>query len=318
MPECIDILLATCNGARYLAEQLDSLFAQSYQDWRLLVRDDVSDDATPAILDDYLNRYPDRISMVPHGGQRLGPAGNFAVLLGESSASRVMFCDQDDVWLPDKIETTLAAMTELERRHGADLPLLVHTDLRVVAEDLTPLGESFWCFQGSDPTRLTTLNRVLLQNYATGCTVMINRPLVDLALPVPAEARMHDWWLALVALVFGRVAAVSRPTVLYRQHGSNDTGAARWSFCAEVLGFFNRERRRRAVERRNLIFASLETQAAAFLTRYQELLGPESREILRLFATLRSRNFFMRRYLSLRHGFIYSNRLMTLGMILFR
>ena len=314
----IHILLATCNGARFLEEQLDSLFAQSCRQWRLLVRDDVSDDATPAILEAYRSRYPDRVSIVDNGGERRGACGNFAALLELSRAPYVMLCDQDDVWLPDKVEATLAAMRELERQHGTDSPLLVHSDLRVVAEDLSPLGESFWRYQGSDPQRLTTLNRVLLQNFATGCTVMVNRPLVTLAVPLPPEARMHDWWLALVATAFGRSVAIDRPTILYRQHGMNDTGAARWSFAAEAVGFFDRERRRRAVAVRNEIFASLEAQGSAFLARYGDRLGARERETLRAFATLLSRNWFMRRYLTVRYGFYYSNRLMTLGMVLFR
>jgi len=317
-PLCVSILLATYNGAAYLPEQLDSLFAQTHRDWRLLVRDDCSTDATAEILAGYQEKYPGIISIVPNEGARLGACRNFGMLLEHAEAPYVMFCDQDDVWLPDKIEVTLAAMKPLEEEFGTETPLLVHTDLKVVDERLSPLGDSLWQYMGSTPERLTCINRVLMQNFATGCTVMINKALRDLAMPIPAGARMHDWWLALVATAFGRVAAVARPTILYRQHGKNDSGAVRWNFVREVIGFFNRERRNAAITKRDAIFTNLEQQAAAFADRYVERLDRDTRLLLSEFCSLRQGGFFTRRYLTLRYGFLYSNRLANLGMLLFR
>jgi glycosyltransferase involved in cell wall biosynthesis len=314
----IDILLATCNGALYLPEQLDSILAQTCRGWRLLVRDDGSLDGTREILENYRSRHPDVIMIIPNEGQNLGACGNFSWLLEQADASYVMFCDQDDVWLPDKIETTLAAMKELERQHGAAKPLLIHTDLMVVDERLNRLGDSLWLFQCTRPQRLTKLSRVLMQNFATGCTVMINRTLRDLAVPVPAEALMYDWWLALVATAFGRVAAVERPTVLYRQHGRNDIGAARWSFLANVWFLFVCEKRQAAIALLDAALASQEGQATAFVDRYEERLPPAEREMLRAFCSLRRRNFIMRRYLTLRYGFFYSNVARNLGLLLLR
>ena len=188
----------------------------------------------------------------------------------------------------------------------------------VVDKDLNRLGDSLWLFQGTGPQRLTKLNRVLMQNFATGCTVMINRALRDLAMPVPAEALMYDWWLALVATAFGRVAAVEDPTVLYRQHGRNDTGAARWSLLASAGVFFVRERRQAAIALLDAALASQEGQATAFVDRYEERLPPAEREMLRAFCSLRRRNFIMRRYLTLRYGFFYSNAPRNLGLMLLR
>ncbi|MHB8908650.1 MAG: glycosyltransferase family 2 protein [Syntrophales bacterium] len=314
----IDILLATCNGAPYLPEQLDSLLAQTCRSWRLLVRDDGSSDGTLEILENYRSRHPDVIMIIPSEGKNLGACGNFSRLLEQADAPYVMFCDQDDIWLPDKIETTLAAMQELERRHDAATPLLVHTDLMVVDEQLTVISKSLWRFQSTEPRRLTKLNRVLLQNLATGCTIMINRALQDLAVPVPKQAWMHDWWLVLVATAFGRVASVASPTVLYRQHGRNDCGAVLWDFLAEAQALFVPERRRAAYARRDAVLAGLESQVTAFVDRYEERLPPAKREMLRAFCSLRRRNFIMRRYLTLRHGLFYSNAPRNLGLLLLR
>jgi glycosyltransferase involved in cell wall biosynthesis len=318
MNSTIDILLATCNGASYLPEQLDSLLTQTYHGWRLLVRDDGSSDRTREILENYRFRYPELIMVIPNEGQKLGACGNFGRLLEQSDAPYVMFCDQDDFWLPDKIETTLAAMQELERQHGLTTPLLTHTDLKVVDQRLTVICESLWRFQRTEPQRLTKLNRVLLQNPATGCTMMINRALRDLAVPIPKQAWMHDWWLVLVATAFGRVAAVASPTVLYRQHGQNDCGALRWNFLAEARAFCTRERRQAASAWRDVVIGGLEAQVTAFVDRYEECLPPSGRKMLHAFCSLRSRNFIMRRYLTLRYRFFYSNTPRNLGLMLLR
>jgi glycosyltransferase involved in cell wall biosynthesis len=317
MKHSIDILLATYDGAAYLPEQLDSLFAQTYQNWRIVARDDGSTDGTREILARYSAAHPGRMVIVAQDGRRLGASGSFAALLGLSEAPYVMFCDQDDVWLPDKVALTLAAMRDLERARGELTPLLVNTDLKVVDQRLAVLDESFWRFQRIHPQRLTRLSRVLMQNFATGCTVMINRPLMTLAGPVPAEAIMHDWWLALVATAFGKASPIRRATVLYRQHERNDIGASRWHFFTGVKNFFlYRDRRRAAIAHHGDIYLAQERQAAAFAARYDERIAPAERAMLRAFCTLHAKGFFGRRRLMLKYNFLLSDRWQNFMMLL--
>jgi glycosyltransferase involved in cell wall biosynthesis len=312
-----DILLSTYDGAAFLVEQLDSLLAQTCQDFRVTVRDDGSQDGTREILERYAAAHPERFVVLPADGERRGAAASFAGLLAGATAPYAMFCDQDDVWVPDKIESTLAVMRDLEKAHGAATPLLVYTDLRVVDARLAVIDESFWHFQRIHPERLTRLARVLVQNFATGCTVMVNRALAALAAPVPAEAIMHDWWLALVATAFGKAALLRRPTVLYRQHGRNDIGATRWRFLDGVRNFFfDRERRRAGIARQKRIDQMLTRQAAAFASRFGDRLGADDRARLRAFATLPERGFVGRRALMLRHGFLISDRWQTFMMMI--
>ncbi len=309
MPQILDILLATYQGAAFLREQLDSLAAQTYQDFRIVVRDDGSTDETVAILDQFSIAHPGRIVVLPLSGDRLGASGSFAHLLAESRARYVMFCDQDDIWLPDKIELTLGAMEALESVHGQQMPLLACTDLKVVNHQLGLIDQSLWHFQRIHPERLRRLSRVLVQNFATGCTVMINRALADLALPVPNEAMMHDWWLALVATRFGKVHVLPKATVLYRQHGRNDVGARRWSFRTGAENFFlYRARRRAAIAEQEKVYAGIERQAVAFVKRFEARLSPAERAMVAALGAFRLCGFWGRRYLMVRHGLLQSDR----------
>lgn len=305
----IDILLATCNGASYLAPQLDSLLSQSRGDWRLLVRDDCSQDDTPSILARYRDRFPERIVILPSSGERLGAAANFAELLAMTDGDYLMFCDQDDVWLPDKIERSLEVMVEMERCYGREAPLLVHTDLTVVDQDLAPISPSLWRFQHCDPVGGTALNRLLIQNTVTGCTALINRPLRELALPLPSETIMHDWWLALVAAAFGHIAHVQEPTVLYRQHGANDIGAIGFTL-GDVL------RRISTLREGDVVMGRLYCQAGAFLERYRELLTSEQTKLLEAFATMEQVGAVERRRRILKYRFFYTGLIRNIGRLI--
>lgn len=222
----VDILLATFNGARFIEEQIESLFRQTYRSWRVLARDDESVDGTIEILRRYAERHPDRFVLITDHDGNLGYIGNFARLMEQSTATHVALCDQDDIWLPHKLAKTMEKMESLERAHGPRTPLLVFTDLQVVDDALGPIDKSLWGFANLDPAICHHFKMMLLQNVVTGCTALINRPLVGLCLPMPGAVLAHDWWIALVASAFGQSCYLSDQTVLYRQHGDNQIGAS--------------------------------------------------------------------------------------------
>jgi glycosyltransferase involved in cell wall biosynthesis len=229
----VDILLSTYNGAEYLQVLLDSLVSQEFSDWRILVRDDGSKDKTQTILNEFSAAYPGKMLQIAGGAENLGPTGSFACLLEHSVAEYVMFCDQDDVWLPGKIRLTYEKMCELTAAHGWDMPLLVHSDLVVVDEKLAPMADSFWAFAGLKQANGGGLNHQLVMNVITGCTIMINRAAKECVLPIPVEAIMHDWWCALVVAGLGKTAYVPVPLILYRQHQANTLGAQRYSVITQ-------------------------------------------------------------------------------------
>jgi GT2 family glycosyltransferase len=221
------IALATFHGARYLPAQLDSLAAQTFPDFSILARDDGSFDDTRPTLVAAARRDP-RIEIFEDEAERLGAAGNYGRLLDAAfarGAERFFLCDQDDVWRPDKVEKQMAALDAAETEFGRQTPLLVHTDLEVAGRDLETIHPSFLKYQGLRHEAAEPLRTLCVQNFATGCTMLANRALIERALPIPEEAVMHDWWLAIVAAATGKLLFLPEATVRYRQHGGNRLGA---------------------------------------------------------------------------------------------
>ncbi|MBU5459351.1 glycosyltransferase family 2 protein [Anaerostipes sp. MSJ-23] len=221
----VTILLATLNGEDYLKAQLESIADQTYGNWQLVVGDDGSTDHTLEILEEFKNEYPDQVTIFKNDPPTGSAKSNFIHLLQNAHGPHFMFCDQDDVWKRDKIYLTMQKMEALETRYGTKTPILVHTDLSVVDENLEMVAESF--FQYANLPRRIFLNQLMVQNSVTGCTVMINRCLQQYFLqPLPvSKIIMHDYWAALIARVFGKIGFVNEPTMYYRQHGHNSVGA---------------------------------------------------------------------------------------------
>lgn len=310
--EKIFIALATYNGAAYLEPLLESLRGQSLSDWTLLVRDDGSTDGTRKILRRAAREDGRMVLLHDDLGHR-GPAGNFGLLMQHAfdrGAEYLLFADQDDVWLPHKIARMLHKMKDVEGRRGADQAVLVHTDLTVVDKTLGLLGQSFWEYRKLDARHGAVLNRLLIWNVVTGCASMLNRTLLRRALPLPPEAAMHDWWVALVAVLFGQIESLAEPTVLYRQHGHNYVGAVRWDL-AHVMS------RVAARLGRNEVAGGLRTsqrQARALARRFGPLLPAEKRCVIEAYAGLTDNGFFSRRWRLARYGFYCTGWIRNLGL----
>ncbi len=226
-PPLVDVLLATYNGARYLEPQLDSLLRQANQCFRLLVSDDGSTDATLDIVRRYRAAFGERLVLLDRAAPNVGAVRNFERLMQASltagQAKWVAFCDQDDVWLPHKMDAMLQAMWAIERQVGAHKPCLVHSDLVVVDASLRLISPSYVAYQRTQPGDFTPVH-LLSVNPVTGCTAMVNQALLKMALPLPPEVVMHDWWCALIS-GSGMRHYMNEPLVQYRQHGSNQLGA---------------------------------------------------------------------------------------------
>ena len=281
--------MATYNGEKYIAEQIDSILNQSFKEWVVYIRDDGSKDNTVSIIKEYIEKYPDKIFLIEDNKKGLGAKLNFAELLKYSKNQYTMFCDQDDFWLEDKIETTLNEMKNMEDKYGKIAPILVHTDLQVVDGDLNMLDQSLWDYIYIDARR-NSINYLMVQNTVTGCTVMINKALKNITNNIPQKAIMHDHWLAIVASVFGQIGIVDKPTMLYRQHGSNEVGAKKISWLERIKRKFKNSK-----EPFNRLNNEI-TQMEAFYEMFESELYDENKELILDFINLKHYNAIKRKY----------------------
>lgn len=294
----VQILLSTWNGERWLPELLASLEKQTFQDWQLLIRDDGSTDQTLRILLKWQAAHPDKLAGLLLDGSHLGSKLSFSRLVEASTAPCLMFCDQDDVWFPEKIELQYTALRRLEAQYGEATPLLVHSDLVVVDEERAIQAVSFWDYR--DFAVGQRKQAYLLNNVVTGCATAFNRAAADLAFPLPLYAMEHDRWLALVCAWFGQIQALPHPLLLYRQHEANAIGAA----PANANGLSTR------VE-------AWSQQAEVFLHRFGERLNAEDFKLVSAVAGLRYLHGWKRRQQILHHRLFKPGVLNNVALLLF-
>ncbi len=290
----IHIVCSVFNGETYLTEFIRSVQAQTVSNWMLWVRDDGSTDGSFSLLQ-AMAAADERVHLVDVAGKNLGVVASFNRVLQQvpGDARYIMFADQDDVWLPQKVEFTLSAMMLGEQHSNG--PLLVHTDMQVVDARLNPIAESFWEYAHINP-EATSLRRLLSRNVVTGATMMINRALRERAGAIPANAAMHDWWMACVASAFGSLIAVTTPTMLYRQHGANVVGAARPGSVAavtELPAAAVRAARKSARVRSDINAAA--RQAGAFLKCFGNDLTETDRAFVAAYAEIPDHTFLRRK-----------------------
>jgi glycosyltransferase involved in cell wall biosynthesis len=216
--------MATYNGEKYVAEQLESLYRQTMNDFVIYIHDDCSTDNTWEIVHLHETRYPGKIKAERNKYNSGGAKYNFINMMIGIKDDYIMLCDQDDVWLPDKVEKTITKLKIMESECGKTTPLLVHTDLKVVDADLNIIFPSFRIAMNVGYAR-TELRHLVIQNIITGCSAAYNRALAELITVEPAYMVMHDWWIGLIASAFGKIKYLDEQTALYRQHGKNGIGA---------------------------------------------------------------------------------------------
>ena len=309
----ITVLMATYQGRKYLEQQLDSILAQTVP-VRIWISDDGSDDGTAELLEQYRGWYPKQVFLFPRKDRTKpfpGAAGNFFWLMSlaaqEGKSDYIMFSDQDDVWFNHKTKELLHRMKELERGLGSQCPILVHSDMEVVDEQLQRIHPSFFRYAGCDPRR-TTFAEALVENPVTGGAVMMNRALLDLAARAPRSCFMHDWWLALTVSCFGVMDYVSQPLYQYRQHGGNVLGARD---TGSLSDWKERPGRQREVEEN---YRRMMEQARAFGAMFWDSMDGRQRMILRAFLALPYQSAAGRLQNIMRNRFFKTSRLQTAAM----
>lgn len=217
--ETVAIVISTYNGEKYLTDQILSILNQKYRNIHVYIRDDGSTDQTAAIITSIATADSRMTFVNEENITNMGVINSFINLLQHTTERYIMFCDQDDVWLENKVVDTLNLM---KKNEIIAKPRLVHTDLMVVDNELSEQGLMY----GNEYAN--SFKDVLFSNSVTGCTMMINESLKNMILDNPIDKDqivMHDWWFAAIAATFGSVEFGSFAPILYRQHGDNTFGA---------------------------------------------------------------------------------------------
>lgn len=208
------VLMSTYNGSKYLKEQIDSILSQQGIDIKLIVRDDGSSDNTWKLLEEYANK-DSRVSI--YTGKNLGPANSFINLIINSiDVDYYAFADQDDVWENNKI---LAAVKRIGK-YGNDIPVMYYSNLKIVDKEL-----NFYRLSHSVAQVPRSKYTAIVDNMATGCTIVFNKRCRDLVKESPPHnCTMHDAWLFLLCSIMGKVVYDKNAYILYRQHENNVIG----------------------------------------------------------------------------------------------
>ncbi|MGT2754636.1 glycosyltransferase family 2 protein [Streptococcus ovis] len=284
----VNILMSTYNGEQFLAEQIHSIQEQTYTDWQLLIRDDGSMDKTPEIIAKFVATDRRIFWINEQDRTNLGVINSFHTLLNYETADVYFFSDQDDVWLPDKLEVSLK---EAEQ-YSVDEPLMIYMDLKVVDQELNILSNSMIRSQSHHAN--TELVQELTENTVTGGVSMINHSLA-LLWQQTEGILMHDWYLALLASAFGNLVYIDQPGELYRQHGNN------------VLGARTLSKRVKKWLQPSLLFELYwkliknSQQQAAFLLDMP--LSSSKREMINAFVTIMDKGFLERKRVLKQYGF---------------
>lgn len=229
MIDSIAILLSTYNGELYLKDQVESIIKQNYRNWNLYIRDDGSKDSTVDIIKYFVQTYSN-IHFV-EDNQNKGAALSFLYLLEVVEADYYMFCDQDDIWLHNKIDSVLQILKNNENKN----PFLVFSDAKVVDQNLNIISNSFWKYNKTPPS-LIVKNPYYISvfNCAPGCTMIFNKELKKKLYDYDDNIIMHDWYIMIKALQNGIVKYSEEPLILYRQHQNNTLGADEISYKNRV------------------------------------------------------------------------------------
>ena len=324
----VTVLLCTYNGAAYVRAQLQSILDQTVQDLHVVVSDDGSTDETLAIVEAMAATHPGRITILRQNPPTGSAQRHFLKLLVERAydmADYIMLSDQDDVWLPKKVEKTLARMQADEaacRAAGeANASILVHCDSRIVDRALREIAPSFVAYQKMTPSRCH-LQQLLVQNNVVGGAIMMNRALAERITEIPAHCVMHDQWIAMIASAFGHIDFVPESLYLYRQHGDNVLGAGKGSRIMEILGRFGIGRKDGKTKAEmdahsQNVYREMFLQAECFRSCFDAELSVQQKQLLDEFTAIPKRNRLGKICTILRYGFTYNLFHRTVGECLF-
>jgi glycosyltransferase, family 2 len=212
----IDILMATYNGEKYLVEQLDSIINQTYHNWNLLIRDDNSTDKTLEIIQNY-HKKDKRIKILKDNKGNIGIVRNFEELLKSSESEFIMFSDQDDIWVENKLDMYLKMIEKIKNKG-----FMIHSDAILFDKNKSNILKDTFI---SKKAINRGLENVFFNYFVQGATILISKEIKNFILPFPKEVYLHDRYIHLISELFFERIFVNKALIYYRQHGDNQIGA---------------------------------------------------------------------------------------------
>lgn len=219
----VAVLIATYNGEKFLKQQLDSILAQTYKNFKIYISDDKSSDSTINILSAYQKNYPDKV-FYSVNEQNIGFVKNFENLLLNCSEEYIALSDQDDIWLDNKLEIQMQEMLKLESLNE-NSAYLVHSDLFMIDENDNLIRNSYFEYRSYKLKSKKDLGHILGPCGIMGNTIVMNKKLRDLVVPFPNKLDLHDYWIAINCELFGVRKTLSTQLVKYRIHSDNSSNS---------------------------------------------------------------------------------------------
>lgn len=208
--------MATYNGEKYLVEQLDSIINQTYHNWNLLIRDDNSTDKTLEIIQNY-HKKDKRIKILKDNKGNLGIVRNFEELLKSSESEFIMFSDQDDIWVENKLDMYLKMIEKIKNKG-----FMIHSDAILFDKNKSNILKDTFI---SKKAINKGLENVFFNYFVQGATILISKEIKNFILPFPKEVYLHDRYIHLISELFFERIFVNKALIYYRQHGDNQIGA---------------------------------------------------------------------------------------------
>jgi glycosyltransferase involved in cell wall biosynthesis len=282
----VSVILTAFNGSKYIEKQLESILNQTLQPDEIIICDDKSTDQTVSLLSRYLAS--DKVKLFVNDKQ-LGVVENFkkAAKLAKHG-NWLVFSDQDDIWIPQKLERLSSEMQLID---DDITPALVYSDLSIIDKNDKIIAASFWEKQKIKPEKIN-LARLLYGNVVTGCTMIINYPMAEEFFCINGSNYLHDEWVGLIAYSFGKVKFLRERLVLYRQHESNVT----YSEDYKVSGFIDKIKAdfNYFLNNEKFLFREFDL-AKEFLLKYRDRLDQKNIETIEKFIKLKDKNYIIKR-----------------------
>jgi len=225
----ISVVVATCNGEKYIKEQLDSIINQSYKDFEILILDDKSEDRTVEIIKHYERKYS--FIKVIQNESRLGVIDNFEKGISLAKGDFIALSDQDDIWEKDKL------LIQYNIIKDYDIPVMVHSDLSIINERGNIIFNSFFKKKGYDFPEKKSLGILISRNGVMGNTIMFNKKLKKIILPFFSKIPMHDYYISVMNEIYGKRITINKPLVKYRVHTTN-IGNPKRNLNKKIKDFF--------------------------------------------------------------------------------